>query len=110
MRSEPNKPWANLPIQVSVEVASLISVAVTTEVGNGSSTLFWKDKWLDGRSIKDIAPLVYALVPKRKSSKHTVLDALTGEKWNRGCAGCDWLCWPGSVFSPLGYLGWCGIE
>lgn len=81
MRSEPNKPWANLPIQVSNEVASLLSMAVVTEVGNGSSTFFWMDKWLDGKGIHDIAPLVFALVPKRRTTKRTVLEALTEEKW-----------------------------
>jgi len=85
-RSEPSKPWANLPIQVSREVAGLISVAVITEVGNGSNTLFWEDKWLDGKRIQDIAPLVYALVPKR-SSRRTVLEALTGEKWTEDIQG-----------------------
>ena len=79
--SAPNKPWANLPIQVSKEVARLISVAVITEVGSGSNTLFWKDKWLDGKGIQDIAPLIFALVSKRRSSKRTVLEALTEEKW-----------------------------
>ena len=85
-RSEPSKPWANLPIQVSREVAGLISVAVITEVGNGSNTLFWEDKWLDGKRIQDITPLVYALVPKR-SSRRTVLEALTGEKWTEDIQG-----------------------
>ena len=56
-------------------------MAVITEVGNGSNTLFWKDKWLDGKRIQDIAPLVFALVPKRRSSRRTVLEALTEEKW-----------------------------
>ena len=65
-RSAPNKPWANLPIQVSKEAAGLISVAVITEVGNGSNTLFWKDKWLDGKGIQDIAPLIFALIPKQR--------------------------------------------
>jgi mannosylglycoprotein endo-beta-mannosidase len=80
-RSEPSKPWANLPIQVSREVAGLISMAVISEVGNGSSTLFWEDRWLQGRRIQEIAPLVYGLVPKRRSKRRTVAEALVGEKW-----------------------------
>jgi len=86
-RSAPNKPWANLPIQVSKEVAGLISVAVITEVGSGSNTLFWKDKWLDGKGIQDIAPLVFALVPKRRSNKRTVLEALSEKKWTEDIQG-----------------------
>ena len=56
-------------------------MVVITEVGNGSNTLFWEDKWLDGKRIQDIAPLVYALVPKRRSSRCTMLEALTRGKW-----------------------------
>ena len=61
-------------------------MAVITEVGNGSNTLFWEDKWLDGKRIQDIAPLVYALVPK-SSSRRTVLKALTEEKWTEDIQG-----------------------
>jgi len=39
-RSAPSKPWANLPVQVSKEVAGLISVAVRIEVGSGTNTFF----------------------------------------------------------------------
>ena len=71
-KPEPNKPWANLPLQVSKEVECFLSMAVITEVGDGTNTLFWRDKWLAGQSIRDLAPQVYALVSKRKSSRRTV--------------------------------------
>jgi len=80
-KSEPNKSWANLPLQVSKEVECLISMAVITEVGDGSNTLFWRDKWLDGQSIRDLAPRVYALVAKRRSSRRTVSEALSNASW-----------------------------
>jgi hypothetical protein len=62
-------------------------MAVITEVGNGTNTLFWKDKWIDGKSVQDIAPLIYALVPKRISSRRTVLEALTEDKWTEDLRG-----------------------
>ena len=62
-------------------------MAVITEVGNGSNTLFWKDKWLDGKRIQEITPLVFALVPQRRSNKRTVLEALTEEKWTEDIQG-----------------------
>jgi exonuclease III len=80
-KTEPNKPWANLPIQVSKEVECLIYMAVITEVGDGTNTLFWKDKWLEGHSIRDLAPRVYALVSNRRIGKRTVREALTDGKW-----------------------------
>ncbi|GJN25368.1 hypothetical protein PR202_gb13189 [Eleusine coracana subsp. coracana] len=39
-KSEPSKPWASLPIQASECVQALCSMAVATEVGNGTNTLF----------------------------------------------------------------------
>ena len=81
MKTEPNKPWASLSLQVSKEVEDLLAMAVCSEVGNGANTLFWRDKWLDGRSIKDLVPGLFALVPKRKSNRRTVLEALTDDKW-----------------------------
>jgi len=80
-KTEPNKPWANLPIQVSKDVECLISMAVITELGDGTNTLFWKDRWLDGHSIQELAPRVFALVSNRRANKRTVREALTNEKW-----------------------------
>jgi hypothetical protein len=41
-------------------------------VGNGESALFWGDRWVDGKSIRDIAPEVYALISKRRRKRRTV--------------------------------------
>jgi hypothetical protein len=43
-KAEPNKPWASLPLQVSKDVDSLLSMTVFTEVGDGANTVFWKDR------------------------------------------------------------------
>ena len=51
------------------------------EVGDGANTLFWKDKWLAGKNIQDIAPHVYALVSRRTAARRSVLEALINEKW-----------------------------
>jgi len=56
-------------------------MAVITEVGDGANTLFWKDKWLAGKNIQDIAPHVYALVSRRTAARRSVLEALINEKW-----------------------------
>jgi len=46
-------------------------MVVITEVGDGTNTLFWKDKWLDGHNIQDLAPRVFALVSNRRANKRT---------------------------------------
>lgn len=48
---DPNKLWANLPLQVSKEVESLLSLTITIEIGDGANTLFWKDRWLADKNI-----------------------------------------------------------
>jgi hypothetical protein len=40
------------------------------EVGEGNMVLFWQDRWINGRRIEEIAPLLMPLVPTRRK-KHT---------------------------------------
>jgi hypothetical protein len=56
-------------------------MAVCTEIGNGARTLFWTDRWIHGQKIEDLAPLLFALVPKRRANKRTVLETLTNNTW-----------------------------
>jgi hypothetical protein len=42
---------------------------------------FWTDRWLHGRCIADIAPHLFALIPKRQANKRTVLEGLTNQTW-----------------------------
>lgn len=81
MKTDPNRPWASLPLHVSNEVECLLSLAVTSSVGNGKSTLFWKDNWLEGTSIKQIAPAIFSMIPKRRRNKRSVSEELTNGEW-----------------------------
>jgi hypothetical protein len=48
---------------------------------SNTDTLFWKDRWLDGRKIKDIAPNIYAMVPKRVINRRRTCEALQNMSW-----------------------------
>jgi hypothetical protein len=50
-------------------------------VGDGTSTLFWLDKWLNGKAIHDIAPDVVCLVDSRVSSIRTIAQAMDNWQW-----------------------------
>jgi hypothetical protein len=50
-------------------------------LGDGSNTLFWTDRWLDGACVKDFAPVVVASVGERASSSRTVGHALENWQW-----------------------------
>lgn len=58
-----------------------IDIAVITEIGDGAKTLFWTDRWLHGKNIKELASHVFSLVSKRKLKTRTVIEALTDHSW-----------------------------
>ena len=63
------------------QVRAFFAVAVYSEVGNGANTLFWTDRWLHGQCITDLAPRLFAAIPKRRTKQRTVQDALTNQTW-----------------------------
>jgi hypothetical protein len=80
-KTEPHRPWANLPIQVPKQVRAFFAVAIYSEVGDGTKTLFWTDRWLHGHCIVDLAPRLLATIPKRMPKQRTVKDALANQTW-----------------------------
>jgi hypothetical protein len=53
---------------------------VITEVGDGTNTKFWKDKWLYGKRIKYLTPSLYNIIPKRIIYSRTVYEAIIDRK------------------------------
>jgi len=41
---------------------AIFQAAMALTLGNGHSTLFWTDRWLDGWTVKEIVPLIFASV------------------------------------------------
>jgi hypothetical protein len=41
------------------------SIAVHAEVGNGALILFWTNQWMHGQCIADLAPRLFAAIPKK---------------------------------------------
>lgn len=80
-KTDPSKPWAHLPIQSSGMLKSILYAAMSSDVGDGCNTLFWRDRWLMGQRIEDLAPNIFALVPTRIANKRTVAEALEGMAW-----------------------------
>jgi hypothetical protein len=42
---------------------------------------FWTDRWLHGHRMTDIAPRLFATIPKRRINKCTIKEAITARKW-----------------------------
>jgi hypothetical protein len=52
-KTDSTRPWAVLPIQVHRSVCSVFRVGVETIVGNGENTMYWSDRWWQGRTITE---------------------------------------------------------
>lgn len=65
---------------------AVFTAATVANLGDGRSTQFWTDSWLDGGTIRSIALAVHAAVPKRLRGT-TVADALQGRAWVRQITG-----------------------
>jgi hypothetical protein len=86
-KTEPDRPWAALPIHVPEQVRVFFAAAIYSEVGDGATTLFWTDKWLHGQCIADVAPRLFAAVAVRRRKKRTVQEAFTNHAWSSDIQG-----------------------
>lgn len=56
----------------------LFAAATSITVGDGTKVSFWDSGWLQGRRLKDVAPLVYAASKKKTS---TLQQTSLSDKW-----------------------------
>lgn len=84
--SDPQRAWQGLPDNEERAVTSFFRNATISVIGNGESTLFWVDNWLQGTSIRCMAPTVFNAVPRRKLDC-TVAEALHGGSWINHVSG-----------------------
>jgi hypothetical protein len=80
-KTDPSRPWSALPIQILDKSQAFFAIAMQTEIGDGTSTLFWRDRWINGHRVADLAPRLLAVIPKGKVNKCTVREALIEHKW-----------------------------
>jgi hypothetical protein len=86
-KTDPSKSWADLPLQSSSTLKSMLSTALTTEVGDGRNTLFWRDRWLMGLSVEDLTPHIFALAPARIANRRTMAEGIVEMAWIRDLRG-----------------------
>jgi hypothetical protein len=75
---EASRPWKEFDIQVPPMVTEIFEAATSSIVGDGASTFFWLDRWLPDGRLKDLAPRLFALIPRRLSRSWLVKDCLHG--------------------------------
>ena len=86
-RTDPDRPWQKLHMVVDREARQVFDSLVSITVGNGAKTLFWRDRWLHGLAIVDIAPQIHDMVDTRTRNRRTVQQALEDNSWVQDVAG-----------------------
>lgn len=56
-------------------------MAVVSTVGNGKSTKFWTDYWLQGQAVANLAPNLLLLIPQKTRKLRTVVQGLQDRNW-----------------------------
>ena len=62
---------------------ALFEASLSVRIGIRRWTLFWRDKWVDGRSISEITPSLHVVVSKHIRNSHTV------KEWLSNCIGFE---------------------
>ncbi|WVZ91592.1 hypothetical protein U9M48_037742 [Paspalum notatum var. saurae] len=78
---ENDRAWSALPIKVRKEARALFEASTLSVVGNGNNTLFWTDRWINGRTPSAIAPILFKFVRARAKRTRTVAEALPQRRW-----------------------------
>ncbi|PVH65738.1 hypothetical protein PAHAL_1G065700 [Panicum hallii] len=87
MKTDQDRAWAELPLQIEPVVQSFFNSSITVSVGDGNLAFFWTDNWLDDQAIVTWAPTLCKAVSKRIRKTQTVAQALADRRWIREIRG-----------------------
>ena len=68
-------------------VEQLFSASIFIELGDGNKALFWTDRWVQGKSLLNIAPCLCNAVGSTIKKHRTVAQALQGDLWIQDITG-----------------------
>lgn len=80
------RPWHGLPGSISPLADSLFHASTLCTIGDGWTTSFWTDRWLEGCAPKDFVPDLFTSVPMSNQGS-SVRDALNVNEWTRHFRG-----------------------
>lgn len=75
-RVEDSRPWAQFHIQVPPESHAIYRAPIFVDIGDGRTSFFWEDRWLQDRRVQEIAPRIYDRIRPAVRCNRTVVEAL----------------------------------
>jgi hypothetical protein len=69
------------------EAGQVFQSCAKIRIGNGLDVIFWRDIWIDGQSVPEIAPLVVMQVPTRIKNNRRAAEALPHHGWVQDIQG-----------------------
>jgi len=86
-RTDVARPWHLLPDEKEPIIEAMFQASIYVDLGDGRTALFWSDRWLDGKSLAEVAPCLCATVGPRIKKTRTVAQALHGDLWTTDISG-----------------------
>lgn len=80
-RTDQTRPWQGLMMSSDPQVQIAFNSLVHWWLGSGDKVLFWKDRWIRGASVEDIAPEIRALIRTQTVNRRTVKEGLLNHRW-----------------------------
>jgi hypothetical protein len=59
----------------------MFKASVHVDLGNGTSCLFWEDRWINGDSVDMITPTLVDFVDPKIRKSRTVAEGLSNHAW-----------------------------
>lgn len=86
-KTDTSRPWSHLPVKHEHIVTAMFEASISVQVGDGTRALFWRDRWLQGRSIADLAPCLFDAVGQHARRCRTVAAGCSQRAWVQDITG-----------------------
>ena len=86
-RTDDSRPWSQLPDRGENVVQAMFQASISIDLGDGASSFFWTDRWIQGKSIRDLALCLFNAVGSWTQRTRTVAQGLQGDRWVKDISG-----------------------
>lgn len=86
-RTDPSRPWQGIPMAEDKMAKLIFNSLIKINLGDGERVMFWKDGWIHGFTVGEIAPSILELVSTRARNCRTVKQALIENAWSTDVQG-----------------------